>query len=159
MNTEFIKGCHVHLTYKLAEGTKTSYRQVEGPANILPNRIGITREQFSYVNNTGGHRDEKKVGQAKSQFTKKEVSPYKMYKPFQFHTTIYHIPGYPVFIGYGDVGTSSCTGGTVGSKDLVVLHSPDGWETVNIHLFEGLLFQKDDVFAYLYKFIKQQGQD
>jgi len=158
MNADFLKSNHLLFSYELKLGTSTSYYQTAGAMGILPARIGITRESFASIHQTGKNHLEKLTGQMKATFRKNEISYYKKYEPFWIHSSIFEIRDFPVFVGYGDIGITNNTGKTESTGDLLVFHSSDSWKTLSLHLFRGLLFQKDQVFPYLYGLLKQQGQ-
>jgi len=157
MNAEFIKSNHLKLFYALKPGTSTSYYQTAGLNGFLPIRIGITKEVFASIHQTGKNHLERLTGQIKATFKKDDSSIYKKYRPFWIHTSIYEVLNYPIFIGYGDIGISNNVGKTEGTGDLLILHSSDSWKTLSIHIFRGMLFQKDQVFPYLYNLLKQQS--
>jgi len=157
MNDEFLKSNHLQFMYELKPGTKTSYYLTSGARGILPARIGVTKESFSLIHQTGRGHLEKQTGQIKATFRKNDESIYKKHKPFWIHTSVYEISDFPVFVGYGDIGISNEEGKTEGTGDLLILHSSDAWKTLSIHIFRGLLFQKDQVFPYLYNLLKQQS--
>ena len=158
MDIEFLKANHLQFLYELKENTSTSYYLTAGARGILPARIGVTRESFSSIHQTGRNHLEKLTGQIKATFKKSDESIYKKHKPFWLHTSIYEIQEFPVFAGYGDIGISNEAGKTEGTGDLLILHSSDEWHRIRIHIFRGMLFHKDQVFPYLYDLMKQQGQ-
>jgi hypothetical protein len=157
MDTEFLKSNHLHFRYELKPGTSTSYYLTAGANGILPSRIGITRQTFAQIKQTGRGHLEKLTGQLKATFKKNDQSIYKKQKPFWIHTSIYEIQAFPVFAGYGDIGITNGSGKTEGTGDLLILHSSDSWKTLSVHIFRGMLFQKDQVFPYLYNLLKQQS--
>ncbi|MEI6575760.1 MAG: hypothetical protein WCO63_06230 [Bacteroidota bacterium] len=154
MNAEFLKSKHLHFEYELKSGTSTSYYQIGGTRGILPSRIGITRNTFAIIRQTGRGHLEKLTGQVKSTFKKEETSIYKKCKPFWIHSSLYEIPDFPVFLGYGDIGFTSGNGKTEGTGDLLIIHSSDQFQTLTIHIFMGLLFHKDQVIPYLKNLLK-----
>lgn len=158
MRTERIKSNHLQFVYELKEGTSTSYYLKAGKPGFLPERIGITRQIFAHVNRTGGNHLEKITGQIKGTFRRNEESVYKKQKPFWLHTSIYEVTKFPVFAGYGDIGITSQTGRTQGTGDLIIIKASDTWNIVSLHIFRGMLFEKDQVFPYLSNLLKQQSQ-
>ena len=112
---------------------------------------------LTLIKQTGRGHLEKLTGQIKATFRKNEESVYKKHKPYNVHSTIFDIPNFPVFAGYGDIGCSNAEGKTEGTGDLLILHSSDSWKTLSIHIFRGMLFQKDQVFPYLFNLLKQQS--
>lgn len=157
MNAEFLKSNHLRFQYELKPGTSTSYYQITGATGFLPSRIGMTRHTFSSIKQTGKGHLERLTGQLKATFKKNDKSIYKKFKPFWIHTSIYEICDFPVFVGYGDIGISNELGKTEGTGDLLILHSSDKWKKLSVHIFRGMLFQKDEVFPYLYNTLKQQS--
>jgi hypothetical protein len=141
---------HLQFTYGLKPGTSTSFYKQSGPEGFLPNRLGITRQKFSYINQTGKNHLEGLQGQMKGTFTKKEESIYKKFRPWWIHSSIYEITDFPGFFGYGDIGITSANKKTEGTEDLLIFLSSDEFKSVSIHLFRGMLFRKDEVFRYLY---------
>jgi len=158
MNDEFLKSKHLQFSFELKPNTSTSYYLTAGARGILPARIGVTRESFSLIHQTGRNHLEKLTGQIKATFKKSDESIYKKHKPYWCHTSLFEIQEFPVFAGYGDLGISNALGKTESTGDLLILHTSDQWKTLSIHLFRGLLFQKNQVFSYLYNLMKQQGQ-
>lgn len=137
MNRQFIEATIQIATYLRKEGTSSSYYWQSG-RKILPNRLGISKDQFSSIQKKGRNL-QKVAGQIKSNFTKTEVSPLKRYKPFAVHTQIWGIPEYPLLIGYGSLGISNQNGiidRTSDTEDLILLNSPSSdWEEINIYYF------------------------
>lgn len=151
MNNDFISKLHKTATYKLKPETSSSYYYQSGEA-ALPNRIGITKEKFAKVNQSG-YKQHPVNGQIKATFKKNEESIYKQFRPFNIHTSIYHVPGYSYFIGYGSIGITKESGRIKDTGDLIILYSQSAsWEEVEIHFFPGLLKELPAVFDYLYKF-------
>jgi hypothetical protein len=157
MTDEFLKSNHLQFIYELKPGTSTSYYLTAGARGILPARIGVTRESFSSIHQTGRNHLEKLTGQIKATFKKSDISIYKKNKPFWIHTSLFEIQEFPVFAGYGDIGISNDEGKTESTEDLLIIHSSDQWQRIIIHIFRGMLFQKDQVFPYLYNLMKQQS--
>jgi len=77
MNDLFLKSNHLQYLYELKQGTKTSYYLPAGARGILPARIGITKESFSMIHQTGRGHLEKLTGQIKATFKKNDESIYK----------------------------------------------------------------------------------
>lgn len=153
-NELFIKK-HQVLTYELKPGTKSSFYQKEGRKDLLPERIGFSKDGFLKIANTGRAIVEKRVGQIVGTFKKNEISPYKKYKPFSIFSTVWETIQFPSFVGYGDIGLTNEAGRTVSSKDLFILYSPSK-EVLEIHLFPGLVEFKDLVLQYLRDHKKQK---
>lgn len=151
MNNDFISKLHKTAIYKLKPDTSSSYYYQSGEA-VLPNRIGITKDKFAKVNQSG-YKEHPANGQIKATYTKKEESIYKQFKPFNIHTSIYQVNEYSYFIGYGSIGISRESGRIHDTGDLIILYSQSAsWEEVEIHFFPGLLKELPAVFDYLYKF-------
>ena len=151
MNNDFISRIHKTAIYKLKPGTSSSYYYQQGES-ALPNRIGITKDKFARVNQSG-YKEHPVNGQIKATYSKKETSIYKQFKPFNIHTSIYQVNEYSYFIGYGSIGISKESGRINDTGDLIILYSHSAsWEEVEIHFFPAMLKELTAVFQYLYKF-------
>ncbi|MCK9627508.1 MAG: hypothetical protein M0R37_02825 [Bacteroidales bacterium] len=137
MNRQFIEATIQIATYQRKEGTSSSYYWQSG-TKILPNRLGISKDQFSSILKKGRNL-QKITGQIKSTFKKTEISPLKQYKPYAVHTQIWGIPEYPLLIGYGSLGISNKDGiidRTSDTEDLILINSPSSdWKEIKIYYF------------------------
>lgn len=138
MNEEFIKSSFQVATYTLKEGTKGSYYWTEGFSE-LPNRLSISRDnELTKVSRKGRNLLHPIVGQMIGSFTQKEVSRYKEYKPYVCRTQMWKVEEYPLFIGYGTLGTSNQEGKVEDTGDLLIFYTPDNWADIKIFLFAGM---------------------
>ena len=154
-NNELFQKKHQVLIYELRQGTSSSFYQKDGKKELLPQRIGFSKNGFLQIASTGRAMVEKKVGQIVGTFKKNEISPYKKHKPFSIFSTVWESNQYPSFIGYGDIGLTNEKGKTISSKDLFILYSPCP-DIIEIHLFAGLVQFKNLVFEYLKDYKKQK---
>lgn len=155
MNNELLQKKHQVLMYELKPGTASSFYQKEGQRNLLPERLGFSKNGFVEIDKTGRTRVEKQVGQIVGNFKKNEVSPYKKHKPFSIFSTVWAFCQFPSFVGYGDIGLSNEAGNTVSTKDLFILYSPCT-EKIEVHLFPGLVEFKEMAFQFLNDYLKKQ---
>ena len=82
MSDEFFKANFQTGTYTLKAGTKGSYYWTEGFSG-LPNRLSISRDtELTKVDRKGRNLLHPIAGQMVGNFTAKESSPYKLYKPY-----------------------------------------------------------------------------
>lgn len=137
MTRQFIESTLQRAIYKRKEGTITSYYWKSG-SRRLPNRMGITKDQFSRAERKGRNL-QKVTGQIKGTFTQSESSPLKKFKPYNLHTQIWSIPEFPLLIGYGTIGISNDAGNidrTSETEDLILLYSPSSdWGEIEIFYF------------------------
>ncbi len=149
MNADFIKA-NLHITsYKIKEGTKSSYYQAEGE-RILPDRLSITKEEITSVRKKGRNLIHPITGQMIGTFKKDEVSPFKVYKPYTTRTQIWKKPEFPMFIGYGTLGITNDEGKISDTGDLLIFYTPDNWENIKILLFIGMGNPNDEMEAFEY---------
>lgn len=110
MNRTFVESIKQTAIYRLKEGTATSFYWQSG-TRVLPNRLGISKDSLlSRVARKGRALQHSIVGQLRGSFTQKEDSPLKKYRPFAVQSSIYEIAEYPLFFGYGTLGTSNKEG-------------------------------------------------
>ena len=149
MENEFLRKQLRICTYKLKEGTKSSY-YLNGGERLLPNRIGITSDAFTPVKKKGRNL-QTITGQFVSNFKKNEESILKQYPPYTIRTQIWKIEDYPQFIGYGTCGITNESGKTQDTGDLMIFHSNDNWETITIYYLIGMAKPefRDDAFRYV----------
>lgn len=146
IGTEFIASTLQEATYKLKEGTKSSYYWQSG-TNILPERLSISKEsEMTKVARKGRNLIHSLAGQMVGTFKKNEESPLKAVKPFICRTQIWAVDEYPLFIGYGTTGITNDEGKITDTGDLVVFYTPDNWSTIRISFFRGL--GKPDYLLY-----------
>lgn len=138
IGVEFITAMLQEATYKLKEGTRSSYYWQSG-TRILPERLSISKEsEMTKVARKGRNLLHSLAGQMVGAFKVNEESPLKIYKPFTCRTQIWAVDEYPLFIGYGTTGITNCEGRIADTRDLVVFYSPDNWQHINIFFFKGL---------------------
>lgn len=138
INEELIRQSLHTAVYQLKEGTKTSYYWQSG-SKILPNRASISKGLMRDVRMKGRALNNTTIGQFKSTFTKKEDSPFKIYKPYCFNTLIFFHEDYPQFIGWGTAGISNENGQIEDTGDLLIFYSEDAnWKTLQVLVFMGM---------------------
>lgn len=148
MNNDFIESQLQEASYKLKEGTTTSYYWQEG-TKILPNRICFQKGEMSKVKRSGRNNLHPIVGQLLASFTQKEESPLKQVKPYQVRTQIWQFEDYPQFVGYGTLGITTPEG-VKDTGDLIILSSNEN-NTLRIHFFAGMAEpeEMEQAFSYL----------
>lgn len=139
VSQEFLAKSLVEATYKHKEGTATSYCKVAGEA-MLPNRLSVQQGCITKVQKKGRMVVNKPIGQLIGNFTKAEESPYKLCYPATLRTQLFEAENYPQFLGWGTIGfTEPGKGGKITDNgDLLVIHSPDNWETLHLYLLKGM---------------------
>lgn len=138
IGSDFISSILQQATYKLKEGTKSSYYWQSG-TRILPDRLSISKEsEMTKVARKGRNLLHSLAGQMVGTFKMNEESPLKQFKPFTCRTQIWAVDEYPLFIGYGTTGITNEEGGVTDTGDLVVFYSTDNWSTIQISFFRGL---------------------
>jgi hypothetical protein len=138
IGSDFIASTLQQATYKLKEGTKSSYYWQSG-TRILPDRLSISKEsEMTKVARKGRNLLHSLAGQMVGTFKMNEESPLKQFKPFTCRTQIWAVDEYPLFIGYGTTGITNEEGGVTDTGDLVVFYSTDNWSTIQISFFRGL---------------------
>lgn len=155
MNIDYIEANLHIISYKIKEGTKTSYYQVEG-AGILPSRLSISKEEITSVKRKGRNNIDPIAGQMVGSFKKDEASTFKVYKPYAARTQIWKMIEYPMFMGYGTLGISNKEGKTSDTGDLLIFYTPDNWENIKILFFKGMasLNNRDEAFEYADKLLE-----
>lgn len=156
MNELFIAKKHEVFVYGLREGTSSSFYLKEGERNILPERISYSNAGIRNIQNKGRALTEKRIGQVTATFINDENSFYKQYKPFRLISSVWEAHTYPLFQGYGDIGTSNKEGRIESCNDLFVICKPHN-DILEIHLFRSLLDYKEEALGYLDRFIKEQA--
>ncbi len=138
ISTEFIAAALLQATYKLKEGTKSSYYWQSG-TKILPNRLSMSKEsEMTKVARKGRNLLHSLAGQMVGAYTINEESPLKVCKPYTCRTQIWAVDEYPLFIGYGTIGVTNGEGRISDTGDLVVFESSDNWQTIQISFLRGL---------------------
>lgn len=152
MDRDYIQSKMQCAIYELKEGTAGSYYRKEG-SKYLPNRLSISRGEISSVARTGRNL-QKVVGQLLGRFTSTEVSPLKLYPPYEVRTQIWEVSGYPQFIGYGTIGVTGSNrkvSREMDKGDVVVIGKVGsvGWRVLRLYVFPNSLFQLESIFKYL----------
>lgn len=155
MNFELLRKKHEVFLYKLKPGTSSSFYLNEGSKNVLPERIGFSKNGFAQIQMKGRALIENKVGQFVGSFKRNEISPYKQNKPYKLFSSIWEAKDFPCLLGYGDIGISNNSGRIASSKDLFVIYA-SGKDSLEIHLFRGLVQFKESVLNYLNDFKKSK---
>jgi len=162
MEKEFLNSQLLVCSYERKEGTATSYYRTSG-SNILPIRIGISKDCELVPAQRKGRNLQLRAGQLKGAFTQLEESPLKQHKPYKISTGIYKIPEYPLFIGYGTIGISNPEGKITresDTEDLVVFHTLDNWKNITIYYLPkcGSPNEMESAFSFLNELVKQSQQ-
>ena len=149
---KYIQATMQEAWYQRKAGTLSSYYHNAG-CRILPNRLSISRDEFTMVRKKGRKLIHPVIGQLLGRFTKNEESPLKANSPFMVRTQIWHIPEYPLFIGYGSIGISNEEGKIdreSDTEDLVILEveAPD-WERIRIFYFPAMIKKLEEVMTHL----------
>ena len=149
---KYIQAAMQESWYERKAGTLSSYYHKAG-SRILPNRLSISRDEFTMVRKKGRKLIHPVIGQLLGQFTKNEESPLKANSPFMVRTQIWHIPEYPLFIGYGSIGISN-EEGTIDlesdTEDLIILEAEDpDRERIRIFYFPAMIKALEKVMTHL----------
>ena len=149
---KYIQAAMQEAWYQRKAGTLSSYYHNAG-CRILPNRLSISRDEFTMVRRKGRKLIHPVIGQLLGRFTKNEESPLKANSPFMVRTQIWHIPEYPLFIGYGSIGISNEEGKIdreSDTEDLIILEveAPD-WERIRIFYFPAMIKKLEEVMTHL----------
>lgn len=152
MEQNFIESSMQESCYERKPGTLTSYYHKTG-RKILPNRLTISRDKLFNVRKKDRNLIHPVIGQLLGQFTKNEESPLKANSPFMVRTQIWHIPEYPLFIGYGSIGISNEEGKIdrgSDTEDLIILEAeaPD-WERIRIFYFPAMIKKLEEVMTHI----------
>jgi hypothetical protein len=147
MNARFIESCWIPLSYQKKQGTKGSYYQSKGKRGILPNRIsmGIFAQRRESL------KDIQKKNEINGQYRKAEEGLYMKLNQGKIHSSIWGFSKFPKFYGYGIIDERH------GIYDLLILHSEDYLENIDIHIFRGLGKPEyiEQAFSYLQKEMKK----
>ena len=149
---KYIQAAMQEAWYQRKAGTLSSYYHNAG-CRILPNRLSISRDEFTMVRKKGRKLIHPVIGQLLGRFTKNEESPLKANSPFMVRTQIWHIPEYPLFIGYGSIGISNEEGKIdrgSDTEDLIILEveAPD-WERIRIFYFPAMIKKLEEVMTHI----------
>ena len=129
MNSLFIEKCHSCLSYRLKEGTKASFYCKTGENGILPERLSLG----IYAQKQNSRKDYLKKNEVNGIYKKTESGLYRMLNHGRIHTSIWEMPEFPEFYGYGEIDERH------GIYDLIVLFSEDNCnKTFDIHIFRGM---------------------
>ena len=158
MNEYTLQKNHIEFKYERKEGTESSYYLKEGESNILPERLSFTRSGFTEITYKGRARTENKIGQIGGQFKKNDHSPYKKFQPYRIFSSVWEAKGFPEFLGYGDIGFSNSKGKTQTSQDLFIISLSES-DSLEIHLFKGLIQMKEEALSYIAKKKGNLGKD
>ena len=152
IENRLLEAAMLEACYQRKPGTTSSY-YFESGSRILPNRLSISRDELTMVRKKGRNLLHPVIGQLIGQFTKNEESPLKANFPYVVRTQIWHIPEYPLFIGYGSIGISNEEGKIERGSDtgdLVILESEDqDWERIQIFFFPAMIKQLEEVITFL----------
>lgn len=149
---KYIQAAMQESWYERKAGTSSSYYYKAG-SRILSNRLSISRDKLFNVRKKDRNLIHPVIGQLLGQFTKNEESPLKANSPFMVRTQIWHIPEYPLFIGYGSIGISNEEGKIdrgSDTEDLIILEAeaPD-WERIRIFYFPAMIKKLEEVMTHL----------
>ena len=130
----------------------------QGDYNLLPYRISIMVGGAMTSIKPSGRGAKPLVAQLKANFTTKEVSPYKQYKPFKVQTGLWKVEGKQTLF-YGTLGISNEAGViSRDNADLLIIKTSD-WKILDIFIFKGLaglnkqLDCLPDAIAYIEKYV------
>ena len=128
-----------------------------GKEMLLPIRLAFIKGDMINISHTGrGSRN--KIRQMKGYYTKPEISPYKLYPPYQVNTSIWQVDGYKTLY-YGSVGINLAEGQhTRDNGDLILFFTTD-WTKVDVFIFKGLYNPNNEanlmeVADFVYNIIK-----
>lgn len=149
---KYIQAAMQESWYERKSGTLSSYYHKAG-SRILSNRLSISRDKLFNVRKKDRNLIHPVIGQLLGQFTKNEESPLKANSPFMVRTQIWHIPEYPLFIGYGSIGISNEEGKIdrgSDTEDLIILEAeaPD-WERIRIFYFPAMIKKLEEVMTHI----------
>lgn len=130
----FIESTIHEATYKLKDGTSTSYYRQEG-STILPNRLSISiGAELTHAERKGRMLVENVIGEVKGSFTKVEQSPLKQHPPFSIHSKIFRPEHFPLVTGYAIIGISNKEGKISRESEEGIAAFHDAGEGV-LHIF------------------------
>lgn len=122
MNKDFIRLQIKSAIYKRKADTKASFYYQSGDT-ILPSRLDITLGQvFTKARHKGRMTTEEVVGEIRGQFTKKEESPLKQFKPFKISSKIFRKDEFPQLTGWGGLAVSDEEGKTTNEEGVAVFN-------------------------------------
>jgi hypothetical protein len=129
MNERFIESCHFPLIYERKPETKSSYYQKYGQGGILPARLSWGINSICKDSN----KLKGKINEINAVYRKAEVGLYKMLNDGKIHTSIWGIPEFPEFYGYGVIDER------YNLYDLLILYSDNNCSSsFEVHLFRGM---------------------
>lgn len=123
MEKKFIESTIQVATYKLKEGTSTSYYWQKG-STILPNRISFTLgKEITEAKHKGRmlNKEEKVIGEVDATFKKDETSPLKQYKPYNIHSKVFQSIDFPQLTGYATLAVTNEEGKCKNEEGLLVI--------------------------------------
>lgn len=147
MNARFIESCHIPLAYQKKAGTRGSYYQRGGKRGILPNRLSLG----IFAQRRESQKDILKKNEINGQYKKAEVGLYRELNKGRIHSSIWGHPDFPRHYGYGILDERH------GIYDLLILHSEDNLDNMDIHIFRGLGRPEylNQAFKYLQRVLKK----
>lgn len=126
------RGAQKQAISDLLEATRKAGREL-----LLPYRIGVIPTINAPKINESGRGEVFSVGQLKGKFTEIQNSPYKVFPPFEVHTSLWRIEGKPLLY-YGTIGITGSSGRIAQDNgDLLIARTAD-WKALNIFIFRGL---------------------
>jgi hypothetical protein len=104
---------------------------------LLPYRIGVIPTINAPKINDSGRGNVFSIGQLKGKFTEIQNSPYKVYPPYEIHTSLWKVEDKPLLY-YGTIGITGSRGKIAQDNgDLLIVRTSD-WKALNIFIFKGL---------------------
>jgi hypothetical protein len=149
MNTELIKSSHIILTYQKKEGTKTSFKKLEGPDSILPERL-------SFMHYSGKEGKFKAYYEINGTYKKEEKGLYYDMNKRNVHTKIIPIHNKPLLLGWGEIDCRFYI------YDLIILYSTNNCsQSFQLHLFRGMAKPEylEAVCNYLQAYINNKSPE
>jgi hypothetical protein len=149
MNNRFIESCHFPLLYERKPETKSSFYQKAGIRGILPARISWGINSICKDSN----KLKGKINEINAQYKKAEEGLYKMLNRGKIHTSIWGLPEFPEFYGYGILDER------FNVYDLLILYSGNNCSSsIEIHLFRGMGKPEflEDAFNYCRNIINKK---
>ena len=158
MEKLFIYNTMAVATY--VQNAETSFYRQESES-VLPNRISITKngKQINEVRNTGRmlNKVEKAVGDLIATFTRKDNSPYKLFKPYSFRSKIFQSVDYPQFVGYATPAISNEDGKATNEIGMLVIHQPSDTMYKLFFVPGATMNDKLDILEAVDSYINKEG--